>query len=400
MSAVHGIGGTVSPGWESVRAAFENNFATTEEVGAGVAVYHRGVKVVDLWGGSFGVEQPVAYDQDTLQLVFSTTKGITAIAVGICVDRGWLAYDAPVSKYWPEFAANGKGEATVAQLLSHQCGIYTVDGPITMDEALDWDTIAYRVGDATPRWPIGSAHGYHACTYGWLAGELVRRVDPQGRGFGAFVHDEIVQPLGVEFWIGLPLEQEDRVSPMIAVAPPTDPAVLAMVAMFVGPGTTLGDALTLNGAFPADGASGVGSGHFNTRKVHAAEIPAANGITNAGSLAKIYAATMVPVDGIQLLSDHTRDVARTTVTPAGEPDKCLVMATTFGMGFMTHGAVTPYSGPGAFGHFGAGGSAAFAHPERELAFAYVMNKMSNGLSGDTRAQSLIDAAAACADAAG
>jgi CubicO group peptidase (beta-lactamase class C family) len=174
-----------------------------------------------------------------------------------------------------------------------------------------------------------------------------------------------------------------------------------MAAMFIGPGTPGGDALSLNGAFSAETAPGaLGTTVFNTREVHAAEIPAANGITNARSLARIYAATLAPVDGVQLLSDATRDVARRTLTPAGEGDVCLIMNTTFGMGFMTHGEFTPYSGPGSYGHFGAGGSVAYAQPERDLAFGYVMNRMANGLAGDLRAQSLIDAAAACADAAG
>ena len=401
MSEAASIGGTVAPGWEPVRNAFVDNFSTTTEVGSGVSVYHRGVKVVDLWGGTFDADGTRPYDGDTLQLVFSTTKGITAIAVGICVDRGLLDYDAPVSKYWPEFAAHDKGDATVGQLLSHQCGLYTVDRTLTLEQALDWDTVTAAVADTAPRWPIGSAHGYHALTYGWLAGELVRRVDPEGRSFGAFVQDEIVRPLGVELWIGLPEDHEPRVSPMIPSTPPTDPAIIAMAAMFIGPGTPGGDALTLSGAFrPSTAEEAIGTSLFNTRPVHAAQIPAANAITNARSLAKIYAATIAPIDGVQLISDDTRDVASTTVTPEGEPDKCLIMNTTFGMGFMTTGPFTPYSGPGSYGHFGAGGSVAYAQPSRELAVAYVMNRMADGLAGDLRAQSLIDAAAACADAAG
>lgn len=396
------IGGSVAAGWEPVRAAFEHNFATTEEVGAGVAVYHRGVQVVDLWGGRFDTVGEASYDEDTLQLVFSTTKGITAVAVGMCVDRGLLHYDAPVAQYWPEFAAHGKGEATVAQLLSHQCGLYTVDGPITLAEALDLPAVTARLADTAPRWPIGSTHGYHAVTYGWLAGELVRRVDPQHRTLGQFVHDEITTPFGLEMWIGLPEEQETRVSPMISAPPNTDPAMAALLAQFMGPGSRLGDALSLNGAFtPESTTSALAPNLFNTRQVHAAEIPAANGIANARSLAKMYAATLAPLataDGgsLQLFSAATRDRARATVTPAGEADACLMMPTTFGMGFMTHGGFTPYSGPGAYGHFGAGGSVAFAHPERDLGFAYVMNQMTGNLGGDTRAQSLMDASAACA----
>ena len=391
------VGGNVAAGWEAVRQAFEANLSSGEETGCAVSVYHRGQKVVDLWGGHFDQAGSQPYTDETLQLVFSTTKGITAIAVAMCVERGLLSYSEKVSTYWPEFAAHGKADATVAQLLSHQCGLYTVDGDISLAEALDWSTITSRLADTAPRWPIGAQHGYHALTYGWLAGELVRRVDPRHRSLGTFVRDEIVARVGGELWIGLPEDQEHRVSPMIGGLNPgggddIDPAVKAMLEQFMGPNSPGGQALSLNGAFSVEGA-------FNRRDVHAAEIPAANGITNARTLARIYAATIGEVDGVRLLDPGTVDTARATVTPANEPDTCLIMPTTFGMGFMTHGMFSPYSGPGAYGHPGAGGSVAFAHPERDLAFAYVMNRMAENLANDRRAQALTDAAAACADAA-
>jgi len=395
MSAV--VGGSVATGWEPVRDAFAANLASGEETGCGVAVYHRGRKVVDLWGGHFDAEATTPYGEDTLQLVFSTTKGIAAIAAAICVERGLLSYDEKVSRYWPEFASHGKGDATVAQLLSHQCGLYTVDGDIELAEALDWSVITSRLASTAPRWEIGTKHGYHALTYGWLAGELVRRVDPTHRSIGRFVQDEIVARVSGEFWIGLPAELESRVSPMIGGLDTTggddvDPAVKAMLEQFMGPNSPGGQALSLNGAFAVDGA-------FNRRDVHAAEIPAANGITNARTLARIYAATIGEVDGVRLLRPETVDRVRATVTPNGEPDACLIMPTTFGMGFMTHGMFSPYAGPGSFGHPGAGGSVAFAHPEREMGFAYVMNRMAANLANDRRAQSLTDAATACADGA-
>ena len=384
------IGGFVEPGWEPVRSAFEQNFDLGEEVGASAAVYHRGDKVVDIWGGAFDETAERPYDDSTLQLVFSTTKGLVAIAVGMCVQRGLLDYDAKVATYWPEFAAHGKGEATVAQLLSHQCGLIAPDAPATLAEALDWKMITSMLADTKPDWPIGSGHGYHALTYGWLAGELIRRTD--GRSPGTFVADEIAGPLGVDLWIGLPESEEPRVSPIIGrlVDAQLDPTVTAMLEMFLGPDTRGGRALFLNGAFAGDDI-------FNRRDVHAAEIPAANGIGTAAALAKVYAATMTPVDGIQLLTDETRDRARATITPPGEPDLCLIMPTTFGMGFMTHGMFTPYSGPGSFGHSGAGGSNAFAQPERQLAVGYVMNKMAANLAADARAQRITDAAAKVAD---
>lgn len=396
MATVPAIDGTVAPGWEPMREAFAANFADGEEVGAGVAVYHRGRPVVDLWGGSFDKARTRPYTDDTLQLVFSTTKGITAIAVAMCVDRGLLSYDEKVATYWPEFAAHGKGDATVAQLLSHQCGLYTVDGDLTLDEALDWNRITTRLADTAPRWPIGSTHGYHALTYGWLAGELVRRVDPRQRSLGTFVTDEIVARVGGELWIGLPESLEPRVSPMIGglaqPSPDMDPAVREMLEQFMGPNSPGGQALSLNGAFGGDGT-------FNRRDVHAAEIPAANGITNARTLARVYAATIGDVDGVRLLSPEVVETARRPITPAGEPDACLVFPTSFGMGFMTHTMFSPFAGSGSFGHPGAGGSVAFAHPESEIGFGYVMNQMAANLANDRRAQRLSEAAVVCAASA-
>jgi CubicO group peptidase (beta-lactamase class C family) len=385
--ANHGVQGEVAPGWEAVADVLRASLERGDDTGASVAVYHRGAPVVDVAGGRFRRDGGV-YDRSTLQLVFSTTKGITAIAAAMCAQRGLLDYDERVATYWPEFAAEGKGEATVAQLLSHQLGLIAVSG-LTLEQALDWPTITAALAAEKPDWPIGTGHGYHALTYGWLAGELVRRVD--GRSLGTFVSDEIAEPLGVDLWIGLPESEEPRVSPLIQ-DPPTDvdPAMRAAMEAVMGPGTRGGRALLLDGAF-------AGEGTFNRRDVHAAEIPAANAITNAGALAKVYAATLGPIDGVQLIDAPTRDRARTQITPEGEPDLCLMMPSTFGLGFMVHGPFTPYAGPGCYGHPGAGGSVAFADPGRELAFAYVMNTMATNLAGDLRAQDLIDAAAAVAD---
>jgi CubicO group peptidase (beta-lactamase class C family) len=386
------FGGVVEPGWQSVAEAFRRNFATGEDLGASAAVYHRGRKVVDIYGGSFDESGDRLYDDQTLQIVFSTTKGVTSIALAMLAQRGQLDYSQQVSHYWPEFAAHGKGEATVAQLLSHQCGLIAPDVPTTLEEALHWDTIVARLADTRPDWPIGSGHGYHAVTFGWLAGELLRRID--GRSPGQFVQDEISGPLGIDLWIGLPEEHEHRVSPLIGTpisAENADPAIKMMLEMFLGPNTRGGRTLFLGGAL-------VGNDVFNRRDVHAAEIPAANGISNAAALAKLYAATMDSIDGVQLFDQPVRDLVRTTVTPAGEGDLCLIMPTTFGMGFMTHGPFSAYAGPGSFGHPGAGGSVAFAQPERELAFAYVMNTMATNLAGDLRAQRIIDAATAVIDA--
>src|SRR5262245_9533500 len=379
------VDGTVAAGWEPVRDAFERNLAGGREVGAAVAVYQRGRPVVALSGGSFDEAGSRPYTDDTLQLVFSTTKGIAALAVALCVERGLLDYDAPVVDCWPEFGAAGKERITVAQLLSHQAGLPVVDGSLTMDQVLDWDHMVGRLAAQAPIWEPGTAHGYHAVTFGWLAGELVRRVDPKGRTLGGVVADELTGRIGAEAWIGLPEEHEVRVSPLVTSPPQADPAVVALMRQLLGPDSLTGRAIFLGGAFT------LGDAVWNSPRLHAAEVPAANGIATATALARLYAAAIGEVDGVRLLHPATIERAGTAVTPKDEPDQVLVFPTTFGMGFMTSGMFTPMLGPGSFGHPGAGGSLAFGYPEAEIGFGYVMNRMDSTLNGDVRALGLVQA---------
>ena len=380
----------VEPGWEPVRDELLANLDSGMDRGAGVSVFHRGRCVVDLMGGHRDRNGEVPYGPDTLQVVFSTTKGITALAVAMCVERGLLDYAERVATYWPEFAAHGKQDITVAQLLSHRGGLYTVDGPITLEEALHWDTVTSRLAATAPLFPPGSTHGYHALTYGWLAGEIVRRAT--GQGLGEFVQEHIVQPLGVELWIGLPEEHEPRVAHLMAHPIPKFPPEIARIMLETsGPGSLGEKALSLNGAF--------GQGAFNRRDVHAAQIPGANAITNARSLATVYAATIGEVNGVRLLSEETRRLATTSETPAGEIDAILGQPTDFAKGWMLHSSRNNYGGAGGFGHDGAGGSVACAVPSRELAVSYVMNTMLTSYDGDPRRQGYVNAAVRCADPA-
>ena len=392
------LSGTCAPGWEQVRDAVHTNFAAGEEVGCSVAVYHKGKLVVDLVAGWADRAKTKEYADDALQVVFSTTKGVTATAVAMCVERGLLSYELPVAHYWPEFAQNGKGNVTVAQLLSHQAGLYTVERHMELEEILHWNTITAELAGMAPLWKPGTAHGYHALTFGWLAGELIRRVD--GRGVGQFIQEEIAGPLGVEIYVGLPEALENRVVPLLQGRDPNEPAqpeteearqVRELLEQFMGPNTPGGKALSLSGSW-------TGEGLFNRSDVLRAEIPAANGATNARSLAAMYAALQHPVNGVQLLSGAMREAAFTVQTPANEADKCLVVPTSFAMGYMAASDFTPYAGEGSCGHPGFGGSVAFLQPQRELAFGYAMNKLAANLAGDTRAKTLMDAAARCADA--
>lgn len=379
----------VAPGWEPVRDAFLEGFENGEEHGAGVSVFHKGQCVVDLMGGWRDRNHTVAYDPDALQVVFSTTKGIMSIAVAMCVQRGLIDYSEKVATYWPEFAQAGKGDITVAQLLAHRAGLYTLRDAISLEDALNWDVVTSRLAATEPLLAPGSVHAYHAISFGWLAGELVRRVD--GRSVSQFVSEEISKPLGAEFYVGLPEELEPRVARLMAHPIPSFPPDIAKIMNDRGgPGTKGEAALSLNGAF--------GPGAFNKPEVHRAQVPGANGIGNARALAKIYAACVGEVNGVRLLQQDTVARATTSMTPADEVDAVLLSQTDFAMGFMRHNDHYRFTGPEAFGHTGAGGSASFADPGRQLGFSYVMNTMMTVYEEDPRRARLISAARQCADA--
>ena len=245
------IDGTVEPGFEGVREAFARNFTEHGDVGAAFCLHVEGRKVVDLWGGTADVKTGRPYDGSTLQLVFSTTKGATAACANLLAQRGALDLDAPVATYWPEFAAAGKDSIPVRWLLCHKAGLPVIDKRLSLEEALAWEPVIEALAVQQPVWEPGSAHGYHALTYGWLVGEVVRRVD--GRSLGAFFAEEIARPLGLDFWIGLPEGEEDRVAPLVGgllpEAAPDNEELKALLEQFTGPDTLLGRALTLNGAF-------------------------------------------------------------------------------------------------------------------------------------------------------
>jgi CubicO group peptidase (beta-lactamase class C family) len=379
------VQGKVEPGFEKVREAFAQSFDDLGEVGAAFCLHLHGRKVVDVWGGEAAPGRP--WQEDTLQLVFSTTKGAAAICALALVDRGDLDLDAPVTRYWPEFAEGGKERVTVRMLLNHRAGLPTVDASLPLERVLEVTPIVEALAAQAPLWEPDEKHGYHALTYGWLVGEIVRRVS--GRTLGRFFREEIADPLGLDFWIGLPEEHEARVAPLRSAPPPTDPERIAQMMAVMGPGTLGQRALTLNGSFGLIGPDNV----FNTRAVHASEIPAANGITTARALSRLYAATLGELDGVTLFGRDTLESARREESLG--PDACLVVETRFGLGFMLTAPEIGLLGPGTFGHAGAGGSLGFADPESGVAFGYAMNQMGAGLLIDPRAERLIDAVRAC-----
>jgi len=392
---VTSIDGWTAQGWEGVRDAFAANFAAGREIGAAFSAYHRGQKVVDLWGGIADKATGRPWREDSIVLVFSTTKGLTAMCAHHLAQSGALDLEAPVARYWPEFAAEGKDRVTVAQLLAHQAGLWDIDGKMTTEEALAWDPVVRALAAQAPHWEPGSQHGYHATTYGWLVGEVVRRVS--GRSLGRYFADEIVKPLGANAWIGLPESEEPRVAVLQhfqdAIAetggggenPAADPeAMRQLVAQFMGPGTVLGRSLG------APGGALARPGVWNQRDVRAAEIPAANAVTDARSVARLYAACVGEVDGVRILSPAQLDTAITQRT-SGPNTVIMGLDIQFGLGFMVRSSVMALGGPRSFGHFGAGGSMGWADPDAELAMGYVMNRMDIGLAGDPRSATLVDA---------
>lgn len=387
MTEIEGeIAGHVEPGFQAVREAFERNFIEHGEVGAACCVYMDGRPVVDVWGGVADASTGRPWSEDTLQLMFSATKGATAICANLLIERGDLDVDAPVAEYWPEFAQAGKESLPVRWLLSHEAGLPAFDQVVTASDAYRWDPVIAALAAQQPLWDPGEAHGYHALTFGWLVGEVIRRVT--GATVGSFFAKEIAEPLGLEMWIGLPEELEPRVAPLIGMGADVSSSGSSSSADAEPPGLAKLDPtmLMVRALQPVTGLSGA----FNSRELHAAELPAANGIGTARSLARMYAALIGDVDGMPpLLSPET--VAQATTTTSRGPDKVLFVETHFGLGFMLPSAFCPMGGQASFGHPGAGGALGFADPDVGMAFGYVMNRMQMNLAGDPRNQALIDA---------
>ncbi|MFD8558590.1 serine hydrolase domain-containing protein [Streptosporangium canum] len=381
------IGGDTAPGFEGVREAFAANLAGGQEVGAAVGVYLHGRKVVDLWGGTADPETGRRWERDTLQVVFSTTKGVTAACAHLLSQRGELDLDAPVSEYWPEFAANGKDRVPVRWLLTHQAGLPAIDHPITPAEAIAWHPMVTALAAQRPFWEPGTEHGYHAHTYGWLVGEVVRRVT--GRSLGTFLAEEIAAPLGLDLWIGLPETERHRVSRIVTA--PLDLDALARIDLDALPGP----AREVMGAY-ADPTSLTRRSmavvtpplNHDDPDEQAAEMPSTNGICTARALARFYAALIGKVDGHRILASDT--LAAATAEQVSGTDRVLRVPVRIGTGF---GLPTPdafWYSPTAFGFPGYGGSLGFADPANGLAFGYVMNHIQEGVP-DRRAATLLDA---------
>ncbi len=387
------LSGRVALGFESVQDAFRANFDQHGDVGASVAVYVDGRCVVDLWGGTADPATQRPWTQDTTTIVYSATKGASAVCVNLLAQRGEVDLDAPVAHYWPEFAAEGKDAITIRQLLSHQAGLAVPAQPLTREQLLAGAPVVEVLARQRPLWEPGTSHGYHALTFGWLLGELVRRVT--GRSLGRFFAEEVAGRLGLDFWIGLPADRAATVAPLIDGVPDpseldliTDPDARALVLRIAGamndPESLFAKALSTNGALPTPDAL-----TWNDPAVYAAELPAANGITNARSLARMYAACVAEVDGFRLLSDDTATRAR--VEQVNGADRVTIGPSRFGVGFQLASPAVPMLGGDSFGHMGAGGALGFAEPDARVGFGYVQNQLGASMLGEPRTAGLIEA---------
>lgn len=371
------INGSVAPGFERVSEALVRGFREHGEVGASLAVVVDGRPVVDIWAGWLDRARTRPWQRDSIVNLYSTTKGVAAVAAAMLVDRGKLDVDAPVTAYWPEFGRAGKEQIPVRWLLSHEAGLPAIDEPLPPGGALDWDTVIHALERQAPSWPPGAAMGYHAVTYGWLVGEVIRRIT--GKSPGTFVREEIAGPLGIDLFIGTPASEDHRIADML---PPGSRAPLAMG----DPNSLAAKALGL--AAPPTGAD------VNSREWRAAEMPAANGHGNARALARLYGALARggEVDGVRLLGPAAIEQFATEVVSG--PDKVIGIEARRGLGFILSSPGGRYHwGPNraTFGHSGAGGSLGFADPDARIGFGYAMNQMASGLSADPRWHGLIDA---------
>jgi len=380
------IGGDVDEGYGKVADAFRANFAAGREVGAAMAVYRNGVKVVDLWGGYGNGIRKTPWRHDTMVNMFSTTKGVAALAVALAVSRGLFGYDDKVVDHWPEFGQAGKGDVTVRQLLGHQAGLCVLKPAPTVRDVADPARLSTMLAAQKPAWPPGTRHGYHTITLGWYESELIRRTDPTGRTLGRFFADEIAGPLGLDLHIGLPnsvardrlahLHQWSRAESLLHL---TDlpPALVAASFNPVG-------LLARSGRLPDD--VDPWAGDYNRDDVRGIEIPSANGIGTAGAVAQLYgaAATGDPALG---LTPTVLDELTTFPTPPsrGVRDKVLHVDVVYALGLSRPVPLCVFgSSDKAFGTPGFGGSFGFADPDTGVGFGYVMNRLGFHLCSDPR----------------
>ncbi len=383
MSEVPAIHGECAERFRAVREAFEASFRTRDEIGAAVSVCVDGETVVDLWAGHADPGRTRPWQRDTLVNVYSTTKGMTAFCAHQLVEQRRLDLDAPVAEYWPEFARAGKGDLPVRWLLSHRAGLPAVKEPLPPEALFDWRAMVDALAAQEPWWKPGETHGYHALTYGWLVGEVVRRI--AGRSLGTYFREEIAAPLGADFHIGLADAEHGRVGDLTPLPTEGAEGEPALAELFVNEPESM-TAL----AFTNPPSINDGPHHAAWRR---AEIPGANGHGTARAIARIYGAVARggDLDGVHVLDAPA--IARCHAEQSRGPDLVLQVPTRFGLGFMLSQPGAAFGpNPRAFGHPGAGGSLGFADPDAKLGFGYTMNRLGPHILIDPRPKALFDAA--------
>jgi CubicO group peptidase (beta-lactamase class C family) len=384
------VHGTVAPGYEAIADAFAKGFEGWPSMGAALSIRVRGQYVAQLWAGIADERDGRDWTETTPGVIFSCTKGLMSLALARLVEAGKLDYDAPVARYWPEFAAAGKKRITVREAVAHRAGLLAPTDDLSVDDITDWAGMTARIAAQAPIFPPDSGYAYHSITHGWLTGELVRRIT--GMSPGTYFAREIAGPLGADVWVGLPEEKEPQVA-HLQVSPPAQAAAEAATEAARAATTTDWPyrATTLGGALPAALASPEGG--FNDPRLHRAEIPGAGGIATADGLATVWSAAVTPTEGVRLVGPEVIERATRVVSegpgiyPAPGPYY------RWGMGFMLDAEPRRLLSARSFGHDGAGGQVAFADPTHEVGFAYITNVMVG--AGDQRGNDVVSALREC-----
>jgi CubicO group peptidase (beta-lactamase class C family) len=380
------VQGHVNRGFEIVREAFAENFAGRGELGGACCAYHRGEKVVDLWGGIRNTKTQESWERDTMVLVYSATKGLAAMTLAIAHSRGWLDYEERVCAYWPEFAQEGKEKVTIRQLLAHQAGLFALDQPIDRAIVADLDRLAMVLARQKPAWEPGTRQAYHAITLGFYESEILRRIDPQHRSLGAFFQDEIASPLGLDLYIRLP----DSI-PNARLATLARPGAIEMLRGF-GPRFMLE---AMNGRSNINRALRGSELPHDEQRVYARnlEVPSGGAVGTARAIAHAY--SVFATGGHELgLRPGTLDLLAAPAIPPtrGFYDECLKGdGVKFSLGFMKPSPVWSFGSASSFGSPGSGGSLGFADPSLGVGYAYVTSQMGTHLTGDPRDVALRDA---------
>jgi len=381
------ISGTVADGFDQVAAAFESAFAGKPDMGAALAIRHRGELVVDLWGGIADERSHAAWGENTPSVIFSCTKGLVSVLAARLVQEGRLDYYEPVATYWPEFAVAGKENVRVKDLLAHRSGVSAPREGLTSSGITDWDAVVATLAAQEPLWEPDSGYAYHAITHGWLIGEVIRRIT--GMSVGAYFAELVARPLHVDAWIGLPAGVHQRVAHMqvgSSLAELTAQQAAARTPGVIDWGEL---AMTLGGALAPELIGPGESDGFNDPIIQSAEIPGAGGIATARALATIWSATVVATEGVRLIDEPV--IAEATVPQSEGPPVWDVPGPwpRWGMGLQLDSEARRFLTPDSFGHDGAGGQSAFADAGSQVGFAFLTNQME--AIGDVRATGIIDA---------